>query len=54
MINFSRFWAEVFGCHCHNCGNYGLSDDTPYYFLIKGLGKYDSKVWCIHCVRKIK
>ena len=52
-LSLSRFWTEVFGPHCHNCGRYGYSDDTPYYFLIKGIGKHDSKTWCLHCIRKI-
>ena len=38
---------------CKFCNNYiYLNDDEPYYFYIKGLGKFNKVTICYSCIKK--
>lgn len=35
---------------CDFCSNYGLSNEIPYYYKIRGLGKFDKRTICQKCL----
>jgi len=47
-INLSKYYSK-FKCNfCHK--TFSLTENSPYYFQIHGLGKHDQKKMCQNCL----